>query len=197
MRKIIVVAAIIVLIVGVSISFSRQEHRVGEVVADEWEVTPKTLKTLDEGNSSTYCAFIDRVRIKGEEYKHLNITAVQLKISASHPVRVIIGKFMPNELTEITGEFDWGITVFNNSASLFNEKVQINGKDVDFLEIKNEGTTSVSISGSIKTIASVIQIVYPYSSFGTLIVLVGFTLLIYGLKAKPRKRYVKKALKTS
>lgn len=187
MRKTFVATALIILAVGISISFLIQVQSDEEVVADEWN--PITPSVLDPQNA-TYLAFIERAKVySGEKFPKLNITALELNISASNPVRVRIGKIIFTELTQITGEFDLTNVIFDNSKTRFTERIQINGTDVDFLEIKNEGTKSVNISGSIKTIGETVRTLCPYLNVGTSIVLTGLALLVYGLMAKPKKRF--------
>jgi len=172
MKKAIVVTALLFLIIGIFLAFSIQENRVEEVVVDEWDpITPSILYP----QNVTGWAFMALTP---------NGTFIELNISASDTVRIIIGKLI--FYNETTGQEIWHNVIFNQTGTIFTKKVEIAGKNVDFLEIKNEGTSPVNISGSIKKMGSAYQPFYPYSGLGTLAVLLGLTMLIYGILTKPR-----------
>ena len=172
MKRAIVALALLFFVTGIILAFSIQETRVEEVVVDEWDpITPSILYP----QNVTGWAFMALTP---------NGTFLELNISASDMVRIIIGKLI--FYNETTGQEIWHNVIFNQTGTTFTQKVEIAGKNVDFLEIKNEGTNPVNISGSIKKIGSAYQPFYPYSGLGTLAVLLGLIMLIYGILAKPR-----------
>jgi len=172
MKKVIVALALLFFVTGIILAFSIQETRVEEVVVDEWNpITPSILYP----QNVTGWAFMVLTS---------NGTFLELNISASGTVRIIIGKLI--FYNETTGQEVWNNVIFNQTGTIFTQKVEIAGKNVDFLEIKNEGTNPVNISGSIKKMGSACQPFYPYSGLGTLAVLLGLFMLTYGILAKPR-----------
>jgi len=173
MRKAIVAVALLLLIIGIILALSIQENRIKEIVIDEWDpITPSTLYPGDV----TGWAFM--VLTSSGTYLELNI-------SASDDVRIIIGLIFYNETT---GEEIWNNVIFSQTGSCFTQKVEIAGKNVNFLEIKNEGTNAVNISGNIRKMGNIRQPLYPYSGLGTLVELLGLSSMIYGILAKPRRR---------
>ena len=171
--------ALTLLIVGILLAFSIQESRCEETVFDTWD--PLTPSTLYPGNVTGW-AFMALTQ---------NGTFLELNISASGDVRVTIGAL--TFFDEVTGRESWKNVIFSQTGDCFTQKVEIAGKNVDFLEIKNEGTAPVNISGNIKKTGNTYRTYYPYASLGTLTVLVGLSLLLYGLFAKPRKRRLRKS----
>jgi len=160
------------------LTFSMQESRSEETVLDEWD--PLTPSTLYPGNVTGW-AFMALTQ---------NGTFLELNISASGDVRVRIGVFLTAD--EVTGEIVWENLVFDHVGTRFTQRVAITGTDADFLEIKNEGAAPVNISGNIKKIGNTYRTYYPHASLGTLTVLAGLSLLLYGVFAKPRKRRLRK-----
>jgi hypothetical protein len=77
------------------------------------------------------------------------------------------------------------------------ERTLLAETDANFLEIKNQGTNIVDISGDIKKIGNIRQTSYPYLIIGTLAAVFGLILLIYGVSAKPKKRRFKGKSRTS
>jgi hypothetical protein len=112
-------------------------------------------------------------------------TFLELNISASGDVRVRIGAPTFNE---VTGELEWKNLIFDHVGTRFTQRVAIAGTEADFLEIKNEGAVPVNISGNIKKIGNTYRTYYPHASLGALTVLVGLSLLLYGVFAKPGKK---------
>ena len=153
-------------------AFCVQETRIEEAVIDEWNpVTPLTLYP----RNVTGWAFMALIP---------NGTFLELNISASDNVTVIIGKLV--YFDEVTREEIWNNVIFNQTGTTFTQKVEIAGENVDFLEIKNEGTSPVNIYGSIRKIGNVSRQSHPYAGLGTLATLSGLIMLIYGIFAELR-----------
>jgi hypothetical protein len=99
----------------------------------------------------------------------------------------------------VTGEETWTNFIFNQVGTHFTQEVSIAGTTANCLEIMNNGTVPVNISGNVTKIGNINQTVYPYSLLGTLMALAGFILLIYGIVTRPgpgRKHAKKKTVKT-
>jgi hypothetical protein len=172
-RKAIVVSALVFLMVGILLRFSILQSRCEEIVLDEWD--PLTPSTLYPGNVTGW-AFMVLTQ---------DGTFLELNISASGDVRVRIGAPTFNE---VTGELEWKNLIFDHVGTRFTQRVAIAGTEADFLEIKNEGAVPVNISGNIKKIGNTYRTYYPHASLGALTVLVGLSLLLYGVFAKPGKK---------
>lgn len=110
----------------------------------------------------------------------------ELNVSASGTVRVRIGTPI---YIAYTGEIVLTNLIFDQVGTGFTQKVEVDKSDTYQVEIKNEGTTPVNISGNVfaKKIETIYQTFYPYLSLGTLVVLVGLASLIYGVLTKPKK----------
>jgi hypothetical protein len=171
-------AALTLLIVGILLTFSIHESRSEETALDEWD--PLTPSTLYPQNVTGW-AFMALTQ---------NGTFLELNISASGDVRVRIGVFLT--VDEVTGEVVWENLIFDHVGRLFTQRVPIAGTGADFLEIKNEGVAPVNISGNIKKIGNTYRTYYPHASLGTLTLLTGLSLLLYGLFTKPKKRHLRK-----
>lgn len=111
----------------------------------------------------------------------------ELNISASNTLRLRIGTLVHNE---DTGEDFLTNLVFDQIGTRFIQQVVAGGNNTYQVEIKNEGTSLVSIWGNILAKKAVVtyQTVYPYASLGTLAVLTGSASMIYGFLTKPKKR---------
>lgn len=193
MRKTLVVIALITLIVGVFISFSLQSKYSEQVVAYDWTIHPQVLAPPKEGSttsqnengsSTTGLAFISITKTQDviKKFPKLTVIALELNVTASQPVRVIVGRLIHSD--PVT--FDH--VIFNSSSITFSERITTKGTDADFLEIRNEGDTSVNVTGNVKVIGEVVHVRYPYMNIGTLIILSGLALLAYGIATKPKKR---------
>lgn len=176
-RKQLVVIALIFLIVGIVLAFSIQESYTKENTLDKWD--PLTPSTLNPQN------------VTGWAFMALTPdgTFLKLNVTTSDTVRLRIGSMT---IDEVTGKEIWGNLIFDQVGTHFTQKVAIAGTSSKLLEIKNEGTTLVNISGNVKKIGNIYQTVYPYSGLGTLVVLVGLTSLIYGVLTKPKERRSKR-----
>jgi len=166
-----VAIAILFFAVGMILVFSVQETRVEEAVIDEWNpITPSTLYPQN---------------VTGWAFNVLttNGTFLELNISASDNVKVIIGAL---HYDEVAGEEIWSNVIFNQTGTTFTQKVEIAEKNVDFLEIKNEGANPVNICGNVRKIGNVRRQSYPYAGLGTLTTLSGLIMLIYGILTRPR-----------
>jgi hypothetical protein len=167
--------ALILLALGIVLTFSIPESLPEEITLDKWDpVTPSTLSPQNE----TGWAYTELTQ--GGSFLNLNVTA-------SDEVRLIIGD---PSYDNATGEETWTNVIFNQVGTSFTQEVSIAGTAASFLEIDNEGTTPVNLSGNVKKIGNVYQTVYPYSSLGILVILVGSILLIYGILTLPRKRHL-------
>jgi hypothetical protein len=174
--------ALIFLILGIVLVFSIQESHSEENTLDKWD--PLTPSTLNPQNLTGWAYMVSTP----------DGTFLKLNVSASETVRLRIGFFT---IDEVTGKKIWRNLIFNQTGTRFTQKVAITGTDADYLEIENEGTGLVNISGNIKKIGNIYQTIYSYSSLGTLVMLVGLISLIYGILTKPNKRHPKrKARKT-
>ncbi|MEM3703157.1 MAG: hypothetical protein QXX79_01855 [Candidatus Bathyarchaeia archaeon] len=172
-----VVAALLLIMTWIILTYFIQEYHPEEVVIDK----------LDFATDFTKPYQLDPQRNTGWSFmvKTLNGTFLELNISASYEVRILIGAL--HHFDE-TGAKIWDVVIFNETGKNFTQKVGIAGTKANFLEIRNEGTTPVSISGDIKKIDIIRQPSYPYSGLGTLAGLLGWILLIYGILARPRTR---------
>ena len=183
MKKIVVAVALIVFIAGFFVAFSTSVQYVEEVVVYDWNpITPQTL----EPTSSTGLAFISITKTQDvvRKFPNLrNVTALELNIATSpKPVRVIIGKLINPD------PIHYDNIIFNSLSTTFSEKIPTKGTVADFLEIRNEGNEPVNVSGNVKVIGEIVQNRHPYLSLGTMIVMVGLALIIYGIATKPKRR---------
>lgn len=208
MKKFVVTIALLILILGV-ISFLIIETRLEEEIIDEWNpIKPSTLypywnETSNEFNSTGYM-FIDRAKGNPNnkkfkqlfEQREISELFLELNVTASGPVRVRVGNWSydPN-----TGKTYFRNTIFDEKGMYIAERVEvdvINGSaNANFLEIANEDVNPVNISGNIKLKAKMPKVFYPFYGFGILMCLLGFSLVFYGLLAKPkRKRALTRAI---
>lgn len=159
----------------VLVTFSRQESYTEENTIGKWDVSRpySTLTPLTLENLTGWAP------VEEGSYFELNV-------SASNRVRVRIG----NPTWSETKQEVWTDPVFDQSGTQFTRKVAINGTS-NLVEIQNEGMFPVNISGNIllKKISLLYQAVYPYSSLGTISLLIGPALLVYGVITSPRKRH--------
>lgn len=181
MRKAIVIVALILLLTGIVLAVSIQESHTEEGILDRWDpITPSKLYP----QNVTGWLFMAKTS---------DGTFLELNITASDVVRVRIGTLTTN----VSGEATWEKLIFNHTGTRFTQRVAIAETDANFLEIKNEGTNIVNISGDIKKIGNIRQTFHPYSGLGTIAALFGLILLIYGVSAKPKKRRFKGKSRTS
>jgi hypothetical protein len=170
--------------VGIVLAYSLAESLPEQITLDKWDpVTPSTLTPLNE-TGWDYSALT-----QGGSFLKLNVTA-------SNNVTLMIGEPSYNN---VTGEQTLNNLIFNQVGTRFTQDVAISGTGASFLEIENEGTTPVNISGNVTKIGTINHTVYPYSLLGTLVALAGFVLLIYGIVTRPgpgRKHAKKKTVKT-
>lgn len=181
MRKAIAIVALILLLTGIVLAVSIQESRTEEGILDRWDpIKPSELYPTNV----TGWAFM---ALKPEG------TFLELNISASDVVRVRIGIVVPDPYGEPTLQK----LAFNDTGTRFTQRITIAETDANFLEIKNEGTNVVNISGDIKKIGNIRRTSYPYLGLGTLAAVFGLILSIYGVSAKPKKRRFKGKSRTS
>ena len=187
MNKAVVAVSLLLLIIGVALAFCVQETNVREGVIQEKIISPKPPDKLNPGNVTGWAFGVEKS--KG--------IRLELNISASAEVRVIIGKQIDYDYK--TRQIIWDETniIFNDTGTNFEEKVPIKGKDVNYLAIKNEGSVPVELYAHVKKIDYIYEQKYPYSGIGSLIALLGLALLTYGIIAKPKKKYYVKKRRTS
>jgi uncharacterized membrane protein len=183
-RKECVIIGLILLTVGIVLAYSHPESLPEQVTLDKWDpVTPSTLSAQNQ-TGWDFTALT-----QGGNFLKLNVTA-------SDNVALMIGELTYNN---VTGDQTWNNLIFNQVGMHFAQDVAINGTGASFLEIDNNGTTPVNISGDVIKIGTINHTVYPYSLLGTLVALAGFILLIYGIVTRPgpgRKHSKKKTVKT-
>ncbi|MEM3629238.1 MAG: hypothetical protein QXQ94_10895 [Candidatus Bathyarchaeia archaeon] len=176
MRKEIVIAGLVFLFAALTLTFVIYERRVVEVVVDAWDpVSPSLLYPYPEN-------------FTGWSFMTLSESGdfLELNISASDSVRVLIGKL--TGYNETTRELFWENIVFNDTGKVFNQRVEISEKSVNFLVIINEGISPITLSGSVKKIEYKNVIFHPYSNLAIPATMLGLSLLIFGLVAKAHKR---------
>jgi len=181
MKKNIVAFGLLLLITGIILT-SIQESCIEEGVLGEWNpTTPLALYPQDEFRWSLLPLT-------------LNETVLELNISASGDVRVVIGILSYEPISEL--EF-WKNIIFNQTGTYFHQNVSIAEASANLLQIKNEGTEPINISGNIKKLGNIRKTFYPYSGLGNLMGISGLFILALGILTKPRKRRSKFALKAS
>ena len=111
MKRAIVALALLFFVTGIILPFSIKETLVEEVVIDEWDpITPSILYP----QNVTGWAFMALTP---------NGTFLELNISASDMVRIIIGN--PIFYNETTGQEIWNNVIFNQTGTNFTQKVEI------------------------------------------------------------------------
>jgi uncharacterized membrane protein len=183
-RKACVIIGLILLTLGIVLAYSFAESSPEQITLDKWNpVTPTTLSAQNQ-TGWDFTALT-----QGGSFLKLNVTA-------SDNVALMIGQLTYNN---VTGDQTWNNLIFNQVGTRFAQDVSINGTGASFLEIVNNATAPVNLSGNVTKIGTVNQTVYPYSLLGTLLALAGFILLIYGIVTRPgpgRKHSKKKTVKT-
>jgi hypothetical protein len=166
--------ALILLTLGIVLAYSHPESLSEEITLDKWD--PLTPSTLSPQNQT------------GWDYAELTQggSFLKLNVTASTNVTLIIGEPVYNN---VTGEETWANLIFNQIGTRFTQDVSIAGTGATFLEIMNNGTTPANISGNVTKIGNINQTVYPYSSLGFFVALVGCILLIYGIMTRPWKKH--------
>ena len=187
MNKAVVATSLLLLIIGVALAFCVQETKVREEVIQEKIIPPSPPEKLAPGNTTGWAFGF-------EKFKGIRL---ELNISASAEVRVIIGKYIRYDNFAKQIIWDETKTIFNDTGTSFKEEIQIKGKDVDYLAIKNEGSVPVELYAHVKKIDYIYEQKYPYSGIGSLIALLGLALLTYGMIAKPKKKYYMKKRRIS
>jgi hypothetical protein len=180
MRKAIVTVALILLLTGIVLAVSIQESHTEESILDKWDpIYPRELYPTNV----TGWAFMELTS---------DGTFLELNITASDVVRVRIGIIVP-----VDEEATLENLTFNDTGTRFTQRIAIAETNATYLEIKNEGTNIVNISGDIKKIGNIRRTSYPYLGLGTLAAVSGLILLIYGVSAKPKKKRFKGKSRTS
>lgn len=78
--------------------------------------------------------------------------------------------------------------MFNDLSKFFNNRIPVKDTKADFLEIRKEWNAPVHITGNVKVFGETVKTKYPYLSVGTLVVLTGLAILVYGTAAKLKRR---------
>jgi hypothetical protein len=112
----------------------------------------------------------------------------EFNLSASDAVRVKVGTPVYDELMLKIITKD---PIFNQVGTRFVQEIKIPKNGTYQVEIVNEGTAPVIISGFVYAKKLTRQTFYPYSSQGTILMLAGMASLIYGAFSKPKKRRFK------
>ncbi len=176
--------ALIFLTMGIVLAtFSKQESYTEENTLNHWNL--KGPSTLNPNGLATTWA----LEMQDGSYFELNV-------SASDNVRVRIGIPTTNQGTT---EIVLRNVIFDQVGTRFTQEVAVSESSTYQVEIRNVGTTPVNIWGNVsaKKIVIIYQLVYPYSSLATLVLLGGLASLIYGVLTEPKKRRSKrKARKT-
>jgi hypothetical protein len=166
---------LIFLILGITLgAFSIQESHTEENTLDEWDdIGPSTIEpqtgpswTLGMQNGSFF----------------------ELNVLASGWVRVRIGTPVYDELNQISFLTN---TIFDLVGTRFTQRVAVGEGGTYQVEIKNEWTTPVNISGRVfaKKIVTIWQTVYPYSLVGFANLWLGTLVMTIGVLTKPKKRF--------
>lgn len=203
MRKAVVVVALLLILGGGVVGFLINETRFEEEVVDVWGVTPNILYThwnwyLNEFNR-TYCRFIDRVTGRDHVFRRLFEEGkiprlfLELNLTASDgPIRVRVGKAKPNP-SSIFG-VDLLEPIFDEKGTYITGRIAINvvngTADANILEIINEEVNPVNLSGNTILKAEMPKLFRPFLGFGVFMCLLGFSLMFYGILAKPSRKRV-------
>jgi hypothetical protein len=201
MRKLMVIAALLILIFGV-ICLLVNETRLEEELINELNLPSKLYPyTLGPDMPDGFaCIFIEKARGENEVFRRLldkgNISEVVLEvfINASGNVSFKVGRFPfidPN-----TNKTVFEITFFNRTEKFISErvKVPVNATSASYYsshcwEVRNEGTDVVTIfTGYVRLKAEIPKNYHPYYGPGTLICLSGISLAFYGFLTKPAKK---------
>lgn len=192
--------ALIISVFGV-VCLLISETRFEEEVIDEWNpIHPSTLYPEWHGyNESDHTGvfFILRAYGNHELFRRLldqgkiSELSLDIYVNASGNVNVKVGNFIYRN--ETTGETFFSEIFFNTTGKLINETAKINlmGKTEKqcrayWLEIRNVEGRSVDISGYVMLRGEMPKTFLPYYGLGTIMCLLGISLTIYGLSAKPK-----------
>jgi hypothetical protein len=182
-RKILVAIGMIVLIAGTALALVYVEEPQTVVLdVDTWDVWPTTLNPPpDEWHRTFWGILMQRS------------WWFQLNFSSSATIRVTIS------ILQGGGEAQWMIPIFDQVGTSFTHKVVTGDIGTYQVDIKNEGTTAVDVSGKItaREEATQSQTIHPYAIPGTFTALAGAALLIFGVLGKRgnRSRSVKERVK--
>jgi hypothetical protein len=186
-KKTFVIMAMLFFMVGIVLAaFSIQESYVEENILDRWDgigsSTQGWINPEDLGFSWT-------LEMQEGSFFELNV-------SASDTVGVRIGT--PTYDGD-TGEEVLTNPMFDHVGTCFTQKVAVGESGIYRMEIKNEGTTPVSIWGNVfaKKIVVIYQSVFPYLSVGTSVILGGLASLIYGALTKSKEKHSKRKTSAS
>ncbi|MEM3617733.1 MAG: hypothetical protein QXK47_01520 [Candidatus Bathyarchaeia archaeon] len=148
---------------------------------------PKNDKIFDNETLSEYNNAIFASEMEEGDFFEINI-------SASNNVRVKVGNVGRDPFgNPITTD----PILFEDYGNNIIQRVNVTGKGTYQVEIINEGTGPVILSGFLyaKKSVKIIQVLHPYSSLGTLLLLLGVGVLFYGILAKPRRLRARRRLR--
>ncbi|MEM3161365.1 MAG: hypothetical protein QW056_00045 [Candidatus Bathyarchaeia archaeon] len=204
MRKGLLIFASIIFVFGFILVISLRETRIEEAVIDEWnpispsKLYPRWNYDANEFNITGY-AFMSRARGDPEKRVFLESGTIlelflELNISASDVVRVRVGSISPidnfDEYYSLQAAPKYSMTaIFDEYGTSFRNRVRVDGTDADFLDIINDGTIPVEVSGSVKLVGRMPKTSYPLLGPGILACLLGFLLLLYCIFSKPKRKF--------
>lgn len=214
MRKFVVTAALLILIFG-AVCFMISETRFEKELIDDWNpIHPSTLypKYYNETMPNyTGSFFIDRAYGRNELFRQLmkqrKIFKVSLEVcvNASGNVSVKVGKLMYPFFNTSTPTYDpyFSDIFFSTTGSFINETVEVDITEIVeiiaagraypsqyWLDIRNSEGDRVDIYlGYVRLWGEVPKTFHPFYGVGSLIFLLGFSLMIYGvLRSKRQNR---------
>lgn len=180
-KKQIVIAGMLLLIVGIPVAlYSTTEDITEENIREIWDIWPSTLTPPPNPQNRTFWGRL----MRADWWFELNI-------SSSHPIRVMVSVLHG-------GETRYMVPIFNEVGSSFTQEVQTDTLGTYQVDILNEGTIAVDISGNVTAKGPEItksQTEYPYAIQGALIALAGMITLLYGTLKKPKLSKSRKATK--
>ncbi|MGD8507077.1 MAG: hypothetical protein PVF15_10500 [Candidatus Bathyarchaeota archaeon] len=171
LKKIIVSIGLVLLAVGaVILVFPAQEPHFEISTAKTWDLQSKILEPQ---NGTFYGSLMDSDRL------------FQLNISSSGPVKLTL-----SIVRHLGDPSKTPISPYPQTRSSFNEKVEIGSTGTYYIDIENENSFPVTLSGNVlvQEKEENQQTIYPYVIPGFLLVLGGVGALIFGIfRGKPKK----------
>lgn len=146
-----------------------------EVIINEWNLNREQYRVINPSNKTFWV-----LEMKEEDF-------FEFDISSSDAVKVEVGTPAYDELMLQIITKD---PIFTHVGKRFIQEVEIPKNGTYQVEIANEGTVPVIISGFVyaKKLVVTRRTFYPYSSQGTLLILAGLASLIYGVVSKSKKK---------
>ncbi|HKZ93467.1 MAG TPA: hypothetical protein VJ249_02645 [Candidatus Bathyarchaeia archaeon] len=181
MRRLFVVAGLVLVIVGVALTlYSVREVYFEENVVEVWGsvVRPIWPSRLNASGSSGDRGFWGRFMSRSSWFK--------LNLSFSGVVRVSVSSVQRDAEGSQTL-----VPVFSEVGAVFGQRVDVGGNGTYQVDLVNEGAVPVDVlPGSnvyAKENVAKNRVGSPYSVVGTLAALLGVVVMIFGLVAKSRK----------